>query len=233
MLEVLRPLLATGGLYLPEETLAKIKIFHDMLLDWNTRMAFTNVPEEEMPLRHYADSLLPLVKSNWFPEGSSLIDVGTGAGFPGLALAVARPDLQVCLLEALQKRCTFLTAVCDALGLSNVKVLHARAEDAARENMREYYDIACARAVAPLRVLAEYLLPFVRTGGQALCWKGPSVEEELREAKRALSILGGAPGERYPLPLAGVQLCVQAVTKKAATPAAYPRKAGTPKKKPL
>lgn len=233
MLDVLRPLLISGGLTLPEERLGLLSAFHDMLLDWNTRMDLTNVPPEDMPLRHYADSLLPLLQADWFPPGAKLIDVGTGAGFPGMALAIARPNLQVCLLEALQKRCGFLTAVCDELGLHNVRVLHARAEDAARGELREHFDAACARAVAPLRVLSEYLLPFVRVGGSALCWKGPSVDEELRDARRALAILGGTMGERYALPLPGVQLCVQAITKKAPSPTAYPRKAGTPKKKPL
>ena len=162
MIEDLRALLAQGNIVLTDEAQERLLAYHRLLLEWNARMDLTNVPEEEMALRHYADSLLPLARKEWFPDGARLIDVGTGAGFPGMPLAIARPDLKVTLLDSQRKRCDFLSAVCDELKLPNVTVLHARAEDGARGALREQMDVAVARAVAPLNVLAEYLLPYVR-----------------------------------------------------------------------
>lgn len=233
MLEQLQALLAQGGLEVQPQQLEQLAHFHGMLIDWNQRMDLTNVPEEEMALKHYADSLLVLRQSAWFPEGANLIDVGTGAGFPGLPLAILRPDMQFRLLDALKKRCGFLEAVVEALQLGNVQVMHARAEDAARGPLREHFDLAAARALAPLRVLAEYLLPFVRPGGLALCWKGPSLGAELQDAETALSKLGASAGERLLLPLPEREHYVQALIKQKATAACYPRRAGLPSKKPL
>ena len=130
--------------------------------------------------RHYVDSLMALTIPELIPQGASLIDVGTGAGFPGLPLALARADLRVTLMDAQQKRLNFLQAVLDALDVQNVTLVHARAEDGARmKEHRECYDVAVARAVAPMPVLAEYLLPYVKVGGKAVCWKGPAVQDEL------------------------------------------------------
>lgn len=226
-------LLSAAELHLSPDRMQRLERYHDLLLTWNVRMDLTNVPADEMPLRHYADSLLPLAHKAWFPQGAALIDVGTGAGFPGLPLAIARPDMQVCLLDALRKRCDFLEEVVKETGLQNVLVVHGRAEDAARGVHRQRYDVAVARAVAPLSVLAEYLLPFVKVGGNALCWKGPAVDGELRDAGRALRALGAVAGDRLRLPLPGFEHYVQELKKQAVTPAAYPRKAGTPAKKPL
>lgn len=211
----------------------KMQAYYELLVEWNRRMDLTNVPPEEMPLRHFADSLRPLSHEVWFPKGCRLIDVGTGAGFPGLALAIARPDMEVVLLDSLRKRCDFLETVAAELDLRNVSVLHERAEDAARGPLRASFDLAAARAVAPMRVLLEYLLPFVRVGGSALCWKGPGLQDELKEVKAALFLLKGRLGECYPLGLPGMEHSVQAVVKTAPTPAVYPRQAGIPKKKPL
>lgn len=211
----------------------KLKAYFALLLEWNQVMDLTNVPPEEMPLKHFADSLLPLGRGDWFPTGCSLVDVGTGAGFPGLAIAIARPDMRVHLLDSLRKRCDFLEAVRERLNLQNVDITHARAEDAARGSLRGKYDIASARAVAPMRVLIEYLLPFVKVGGRALCWKGPGLTEELGEMKSALFLLKGRLGEKLDLDLPGMGHSVQAVIKTAPTPALYPRQAGMPKKKPL
>lgn len=231
--EQLPLLLAEAGLMLSHSAVEQLAAYHALLLDWNTRMDLTNVPEEQMAARHYADSLLPLLQTRWFMKEASLIDVGTGAGFPGLPLAIARPDMQVVLLDALKKRCVFLEAVVEQLALSNVKVVHARAEDAARGSLRERFDLACARAVAPARVLLEYLLPFVRVDGRVLMWKGPTLAEEMADAKNALHVLGGAAEQAFPLPLAEYDHYVQPIKKRAATPAKYPRKAGTPSKTPL
>ena len=232
MIEKLNEILLINGLSLGEQA-NKMMVFHELLLDWNQRMDLTNIPPDEMYIRHYADSLLPLKNEHWFFHSASLIDVGTGAGFPGMAVAIMRTDMQVCLLDSSKKRCSFLEAVVKELNLNNVQVIHARSEDAARGELRGNFDIASARAVASLRILIEYLLPFVKVGGNALCWKGPGVEQELIDAKSALFLLKGAPGERLRLNLPDYEHYVQSIKKTAPTPAPYPRKAGIAKKSPL
>lgn len=232
MIEQLNDLLLENGLSLGEQA-DKMAVFHSLLLQWNTRMDLTNIPPEEMHSRHYADSILPLANQMWFFHGASLIDVGTGAGFPGMAIAIMRPDMQICLLDSLKKRCSFLEAVVNELGLVNVQVIHARSEDAARGDLRGYFDIAAARAVASMRVLIEYLLPFVKVGGYALCWKGPGLEQDLLEAKSALFLLKGEIGERLRLDLPDYEHYVQSIKKMAPTPSPYPRKAGVAKRTPL
>lgn len=227
-------MLNTAGLGLTEESLRGLKVYRDMLVDWNQRMDLTNVPEAEIPARHFLDSLLPLTIEGLFPLEARIIDVGTGAGFPGLALAIARPDLQVTLLEAQGKRCGFLNAVKEELGLSHVQVIQDRAEVLGREpGHRERYDRAVARAVAPLNVLCEYLLPFVRVGGFALCWKGPALKDEEQDGAYAAQLLGGRlvkpleiPGPRDSHVLAQIEKIRETVPQ-------YPRKNGMPAKRPL
>lgn len=233
MIDTLNVLLAQGNITLDEQAQQRLAAYHRLLLEWNARMDLTNVPEEEMPLRHYADSLLPLSRGEWFPKGARLIDVGTGAGFPGMPLAIARPDMQVTLLDSQRKRCDFLQAVQQELGLENVEILHARAEDGARGDLRERMDIAVARAVAPLNVLCEYLLPYVRVGGRMLCWKGPAVREEMAAGERACKMLGGRAEGLYRLPIEGREHYVHSAVKEAPTARRYPRKSGTPTKDPL
>lgn len=218
---------------LPEKLLR----YHALLMDWNTRMDLTAVTDEaEMVDRHYVDSLTPLRTPGLLPAEGSLIDVGTGAGFPGLPLALACPRLQVTLMDAQQKRLTFLQAVLDELNVTNVTLLHRRAEDGARDaTLREQFDVAVARAVAPLPVLAEYLLPFVRLGGKALCWKGPGLMDELPQGRKAAFVLGGQAGEPIPCPFPGRewQHLLLPIQKTGKTARQYPRKAGTPSKLPL
>ena len=233
MIEQLRSILEARGITLPGSVAQKLEKYHLLLIEQNKLMDLTNVPEEDMPLLHYADSLLPLICTQAFFFGASLIDVGSGAGFPGMAIAIMRPDMRVTLMDSLQKRCHFLEAVKVSLNLSNVEVVHARAEDAARAVHRERYDIAAARAVAPMNVLSEYLLPFVKLNGIAVCWKGPAVLKELAEAGQAVPLLGGEMGELVDLGLPGREHYVQLIRKKTHTPGIYPRKAGTPEKKPL
>ncbi len=232
----LRLPLAAAGLELDETALSRLETYHDMLLDWNTRMDLTSVSADRMAARHFLDSLLPLKASGLIPEEGRLIDVGTGAGFPGLPLAIARPSLQVTLLEAQGKRCQFLQAVCQALGLENVTIINDRAENLGRtEGHREGYDRAVARAVAALPVLAEYLLPFVRVGGMALCWKGPAVAGEQADGAAAAARLGGRL-----LPLVDMEGCgeetghvIAPMEKTEKTLPLYPRKNGMPAKRPL
>jgi len=220
-----------------DPTLArKLAVYLDMLQDWNSRIDLTAVTDEdEMLDRHFLDSLCPL-KTGLIPEEGNLIDVGTGAGFPGLVLALARPGLQVTLLDAQRKRLDFLEAVCDAVKAGNVTTIHLRAEDGARRpELREKFDIAAARAVAPANILCEYLLPYVRVGGYALCWKGPGLRDELESGRRASFLLGGQTQDPVPYAIEGRnwEHRLLPVRKERSTPKAYPRKAGTPKQKPL
>lgn len=230
----MKELLLGAGVPIALDSIAALNVYHDMLIDWNTRMDLTSVPDADIAGRHFLDSLLPLTKTEFFPEGLRLIDVGTGAGFPGLALAIARPDFTVTLLEAQGKRCQFLNAVCEALRLQNVTVIQERAEVLGRaENHRECYDRAIARAVAPLNVLCEYLLPFVRVGGYALCWKGPGVAEEMQDGSAAAEKLGGVLEAPVSLSWKGENHLLSPIRKTALTLPQYPRKNGIPAKRPL
>ena len=235
--ETLQGRLRACGIALEPSACERLARYHELLLVWNEKMDLTAVTaEEDMLDRHYVDSLSPLAFPELLPERARVIDVGTGAGFPGLPLAIACPAWQVTLMDAQQKRLTFLKAVTEELQLTNVTLLHARAEDAARQDScREQFDWALARAVAPLSVLAEYLLPFVRVGGTALCWKGPALAAEEQAGRRAAFLLGGRLGKRYPFTLPDrdwqhTLLCLQ---KEKPTPGKYPRKAGLPAKQPL
>ena len=236
MIEDLRALLAQGNIVLTDEAQDRLLAYHRLLLEWNARMDLTNVPEEEMALRHYADSLLPLARKEWFPDGARLIDVGTGAGFPGMPLLILRPDLQMTFLDALNKRILFLEDALARLGLK-AETLHARAEDAAKMAAhREQYDAAVSRAVANAATLEELTLPFVQKGGVAIAWKGPGVAEEMTAARRAAFLLGGTVRGTVdaPIPRRADWAHVLLLTDKTGTtPKAYPRKAGTPGKKPL
>ncbi len=212
--------------------------YHEMLEDWNTRVNLTADAQLDTALdRHYMDSLAPLRYKRLWPERARVIDVGSGAGFPGLPLAIVRPDLNVLLLDSLQKRLNFLDAVVTELGLTNVSTLHARAEDAAREpEWREKFDVATARAVASAPVLMELLLPFARVGGRALCYKGPLAEDEVLAGGRAALMLGGTALESLPTEVPAQpewRHCVLVSEKRRPTPRAYPRKAGTPAREPL
>ena len=179
---------------------------------------------------------LAVLKTDLLDGANTIIDVGTGAGFPGMVIAMAKPGIRVTLLDSQQKRLSFLQAVAKAAGVDNVEMVHARAEDFARNRgMRERFDAACARAVAPLNVLCELLLPYVRVGGKMLCWKGPAVEEEIESGRRAAFLLGGKLQQPVPCRLAGRDWDhrILPVLKTGTTPQKYPRKAGTPKKEPL
>ena len=235
--EMLEQRLTECGIPFSPDLPGKLLKYHELLLEWNAKMDLTAVTEEaDMIDRHYVDSLMALTIPELIPQGASLIDVGTGAGFPGLPLALARADLRVTLMDAQQKRLNSLQAVLDALNVQNVTLVHARAEDGARmKEHRECYDVAVARAVAPLPVLAEYLLPYVKVGGKAVCWKGPAVQDELGAGKKAAFLLGGKLAEPIPVAIPGQewQHLLLPIAKQTKTARQYPRKAGTPGKSPL
>ncbi|MFD1427155.1 16S rRNA (guanine(527)-N(7))-methyltransferase RsmG [Kroppenstedtia sanguinis] len=210
--------------------------YYHLLVEGNKKMNLTAITDEkEVFVKHFFDSLT-LASHLSFAEVNSLIDVGTGAGFPGIPLKIAYPHLRLVLLDSLNKRVTFMKETVAELGLSGVECVHGRAEEAARKPMfRESFDVASARAVARLNVLAEYCLPFVRVGGRFVAWKGADVEEEMREARPGVRTLGGkAPDSIYlSLPEEMGERHLIVVAKERPTPKSYPRSAGTPARKPL
>ncbi|WP_040195437.1 16S rRNA (guanine(527)-N(7))-methyltransferase RsmG [Candidatus Soleaferrea massiliensis] len=180
------------GILYAQKQLDMFEVYADKLLEWNQKMNLTAITDpQEIMVKHFLDSLLLLTVVH-LPKGAKLIDVGTGAGFPGMALKIMRPDLRVTLLDSLQKRLTFLQVLADELGIPDIEYLHARAEDAGRNPAhREQYDFAVSRAVANLRELSEYCLPLVRQGGYFISYKGYEMEEEAAQAEKAVEILGG------------------------------------------
>lgn len=219
---------------LTQEQAAQFSTYAETLVEWNKVMNLTAITDpQEIIVKHFLDSLL-LFRACSLPENASLIDVGTGAGFPGLPAKIYRPDLRVTLLDSLQKRLNFLEAVCEKTG-AEAKRIHARAEDAGREPaLRESYAAACARAVAALPVLCEYCLPFVRVGGCFIAMKGPGLEEELQAADRAIRTLGGKLESTAAFTLPdGSERRIAVIRKIAPTPKAYPRPAAKIKKSPL
>lgn len=216
-------------------TLDRLARYHALLTEWNARIDLTAVLDpEEMVDRHYLDSAAPLALG-LIPQGARVIDVGTGAGLPGIPLCILRPDLRVTLLDAQRKRVTFLQAAIEALDLP-AQAVHMRAEDAARdEARRETYDVAVSRAVAATPTLLELTLPFVRVGGRAIAWKGPGLQAELEQARRAAHLLGGALEGVLDAPVPGRdwQHVLLVCAKRQKTARQYPRRAGLPGKNPL
>ena len=216
----------------------RLAMYYEMLVDWNSRMNLTGDTDFDVVLdRHFWDSLAPLQQEALFPKDITLADVGSGAGFPGLPLAIVRQDLQVTLIDSLSKRIGFLNAVSKELGLCNVKTIHARAEDAGRlPECREGFDRVTARAVAPLPVLCELLLPFACVGGKVVAYKGPAAQEEEAAGNRVSVLLGGGKVSWIPVSIPNQpfwQHVVAVIEKKEKTASQYPRKAGTISRMPL
>jgi 16S rRNA (guanine527-N7)-methyltransferase len=235
MMEALQRAAGRLGIALSAEQLALFQVYHDELVAWNERTNLTAISgEHDIQIKHFLDSLtcLPALP----PDPSlRLLDLGSGAGFPGLPITIARPDVRLCLLESVGKKAEFLRHVVARLGLADVRILTMRAEDAGRlADEREQYDVVTARAVAELRVLVELALPFCRVGGVLIAQKRAGIDEEIANAARALEALGGALRTCVPIVLPGVeprQLVI--VDKVIPTPDRYPRRAGMPEKRPL
>ena len=206
----------------------------ELLLEWNEKLNLTAITEpEEILEKHFLDSLTTLLACK-FKDGGKVLDVGTGAGFPGVPIKIMRPDLQVTLLDGSNKRLNFLGELCSELGVECRRV-HKRAEEAGLDKaMRENFDIVTARAVAQLRILCEYCLPLVKMKGYFIAMKGPGANEELFEARNALDILGGDKVDikQVQLPNAGERNLI-VVRKLSFTPKGYPRHGGTITKHPL
>ena len=224
------------GISLSEEQKEKFLSYYDFLTEKNKVMNLTAITEfEEVVIKHFLDSI-SCVKAVDFSKTGSMIDVGTGAGFPGIPLKIMFPDLSVCLLDSLQKRVTFLDGAIALLKLSDIHAVHFRAEEAARNpEYREKFDLCVSRAVSNLSTLSEYCLPFVKTGGFFISFKSGKIKEELENAGNAVHLLGGKieKTETFFLPGTDIERTLVVIRKVRPTSGKYPRKAGTPLKEPL
>lgn len=231
--EIIQPILEKYSDYSDALFVDQLAHYYDLLIEWNQKMNLTTITDcVDVAQKHFVDSLLVL-QTNWLPKNSQCIDVGTGAGFPGIVLKLARPDIQLTLLDSLQKRIKFLQTVCDELGIE-ATFLHARAEDAGQNKQyREKFDVALSRAVASAPVLLEYTLPFVRIGGQSICYKGPHARAEFEQAKPVCHLLGATSLNFYEISYPWGERTILSATKGKKTPKIYPRKAGLPAKNPL
>lgn len=212
------------------------KLYAAELTDWNSRHNLTAITDPQgIEVRHFLDSLTCLLALD-FQYGNRIVDIGSGAGFPGLPLRIVRPQIHLTIIEATGKKVDFCKHMVKILHLDNVEVIHARAEEIAQvADHRGQYDWALARAVASLQVLVEYLLPFIRVGGQAIAQKGETAHAEIHEAENALAILGGEIDRLIPIDLPGVveRRNLVVMKKITETPTAFPRRAGKPSKQPL
>ena len=224
------------GVVLSNRQIEQFLKYYEMLVEWNQFMNLTAITEyDDVMKKHFVDSI-SLIKAYNVKKTVKVIDVGTGAGFPGLALKIAYPDLQVTLLDSLNKRIQFLDAVIKELGLTGVETIHGRAEDFSKPGkLREQFDLCVSRAVANLSTLSEYCLPFVKKGGQFISYKSEKITEEREMSERAISLLGGKiKGQvEFMLPDSDIYRNLFIVEKVKETPKKFPRKAGLPGKEPL
>lgn len=227
------------GISLTTQQTEQFHVYYQQLLAWNDKVNLTSITEyEDVQTRHFVDSLsiVPvLIEERRSGSGFSLIDVGTGAGFPGIPLKIALPGIRVVLLESVGKKTAFLKYMLETLGLSDTEVVTGRAEDVARKvEYREKFAVVAARAVGRLPTLVELTLPFCREGGLLIAPKKGNIDAELRQATRAIDLLGGSLKEVKQMDMAGLKgHCLVIIEKVAATPERYPRRAGIPSKRPL
>ena len=219
---------------LNEEQLEKLYMYMDILLEWNQKMNLTAITDKkEIILKHFVDSL---TINKYIDKNKSIIDVGTGAGFPGIPIKIIRDDVEIVLVDSLNKRINFLNEVINKLELKNIKAIHARAEEIGKtEEYREKFDISTSRAVANLSTLSEYLIPLVKINGKCICIKGPDINEEIEQSKVAIKTLGGKIEDikSFKLPNSDFSRNIVIVKKISKTDKKYPRKAGIPSKEPI
>lgn len=224
------------GISLTEQQSEQLYEYYRLLVEWNSFMNLTGITEfSEVVQKHFVDSL-SIVKVKNMNDVDNLIDVGTGAGFPGLPLKIVFPHLKVTLLDSLNKRIDFLNAVIEKTGLTGIETIHGRAEDFAKPGLkREIYDLCVSRAVANLATLSEYCLPYVKIGGEFIPYKSGEVADELQDAKSAVFLLGGKVEscENFDLPGSDIHRSLVRIKKVGRCPKKYPRKAGMPSKVPL
>jgi 16S rRNA (guanine527-N7)-methyltransferase len=219
---------------LTELQLEQFEKYKNLLLEWNEKINLTAITEEDdIILKHFVDSMTIL---KYIEECKTIVDVGTGAGFPGIPVKIANAGIDVTLVDSLNKRLLFLEDVISNLDLKQIKTVHSRAEEFGQNKMyREKFDVATSRAVANLSVLVEYLLPLVKVGGKCICMKGSEIEEELKNSKEAIKTLGGEIErvEEFALPGSDIKRNIIVIKKIKQTSNKYPRKPGVPSKKPL
>ncbi len=224
------------GLEAGKGQLEKFILYKNLLKEWNEKINITAiVDDEEIISKHFLDSLT-ILGLDYFEGNKRLIDIGTGGGFPGLPMKILKNNLDITLLDSLNKRIRFLNEVIESLGLNGINALHGRAEEEARrEDHREMYDLAVSRAVASLNTLSEYCLPFVKVGGYFISMKGPDVDEELKEGRRAIQILGARILDKklISIPNTDIVHSLIIIEKIRQTPTKYPRAGGKPRKNPL
>lgn len=224
------------GVSLTDKQIEQFLIYYELLTEWNSFMNLTAITEyEDVLKKHFVDSV-SLIQAVDVRKKLTLIDVGTGAGFPGLALKIAYPELKVTLLDSLQKRIQFLDAVIEKLGLEGIETIHGRAEDFAKpQKLRESFDLCVSRAVANLSTLSEYCLPFVKVGGYFIPYKSEKIAQEKEEAEKALELLGGKFERQveFMLPSSDIYRNLFVIKKVKETPKKFPRKAGLPAKEPI
>ncbi len=228
--------LKTLNLHLDESKEKEFIIYKSLLKEWNEKIDITTIIDNvEIDIKHFLDSLTPLT-TGLFAGRKRLIDIGTGGGFPGLPLKIYNKELDVTLMDSLNKRIVFLDAVIESLALKGIKPIHGRAEELARKDeYREKYDICISRAVASLDTLAEYCLPFVKVGGHFISMKGPDYKDELNKASNSIKTLGGEIEKSYSiqLPETDIVHSIIIIKKTINTNKKYPRAGGKPRKSPL
>lgn len=232
----LRNALSEAGLSLDKEQAGKFEEYMTGILEWNEKVNLTRITErDEFIVKHFLDSLV-CCGYDEYAKAEKIIDVGTGAGFPGVPLAIVSPEKKFVLMDSLNKRLKIIDELCSSTGIANVNTVHARAEELARNKAhREKYDLCVSRAVANMAVLAEYCLPFIRVGGYLMAYKGPEAEEEAAAAKHALKLLGSEVTEIRNAELEKYDIShkIIVIKKIKNTASKYPRKAGIPSKEPL
>lgn len=214
-----------------EEQVEKFYLYMNNLIEWNNKINLTAIKEEkDIILKHFIDSIIV----NKYIDGINVLDVGTGAGFPGIPLKIINKKLNVTLIDAVNKKVLFLKDTIEKLSLQNIEAFHYRAEEMAHEKKyREQYDIVVSRAVANMTTLVEYMLPFVKVGGKCLCLKGPNSEDEINNSKNAIKKLGGEIENVIEYNIKENNRCLVIINKKKCTEQTYPRKQGKPSKEPL
>ncbi len=235
-MELLTKILKEYNIELTDKQISQYAEYMEQILEYNQHINLTSITDrDEFIKKHYVDSILGALNDE-FQAGETIIDVGTGAGFPGVPLAILFPEKEFVLLDSLNKRLKIVSEICHSADINNVRVLHSRAEDAGKnKEYREQFDICISRAVADLSVLSELCLPLVREGGYFLSYKGPNYEEELAGAKKAIRTVGGKTARIESIGSADTEFNhnIIFIEKIKNTPAQYPRKAGTPSKNPI
>ena len=212
------------------------EIYFEELVSYNEKVNLTAITEKDQVFaKHFLDSIA-ICQVVSFQNRTNVLDLGTGAGFPGIPLKIVFPQLEITLMDSLNKRVLFLCDVIDELGLTGIEAVHGRAEEAGRnQTYRESYDLCVSRAVANIATLSEYCLPFVKVGGRFVSYKSSTVDEELEEGKKSIELMGGHISQvyKFALPDTDLQRSFVVISKEKKTPKKYPRKAGTPSKDPI